>query len=157
VCTTRFWNNIHQVLSKFCSRNASSALNKISTTFFYEFSSHCMIYIVSAMQCFATCWVPLRFPMLPPVRCYTFVNERLTWNAAEYKCASLSSMKSTMTTVRSKEHFNFLIKLASKKSFWIGKFSMRSITCILLSACDTGTSSLPPDDQCLYHKVKTFR
>ena len=86
-------------------------------------------------------------------RCYTFVNERLTWNAAEYKCASLSSMKSTMTTVRSKEHFNFLIKLASKKSFWIGKFSMRSITCILLSACDTGTSSLPPDDQCLYHKV----
>lgn len=73
-------------------------------------------------------------------RCYTFVNERLSWNAAEYKCASLSSMKSTLTTVRSNEHFNFLIKLASKKSFWIGKFSIMNITCVLLSNCDTGTS-----------------
>lgn len=54
-------------------------------------------------------------------RCYTFVNERLTWNAAQYKCEAKSSMKSTVTSVRSKEHFDFLVNLAKKKSFWIGK------------------------------------
>ncbi|XP_071131154.1 FRAS1-related extracellular matrix protein 1-like [Mytilus edulis] len=53
-------------------------------------------------------------------RCYTFVNERLTWNAAQYKCEAKSSMKSTVTSVRSKEHFDFLVNLAKKKSFWIG-------------------------------------
>lgn len=53
-------------------------------------------------------------------RCYTFVNERRTWNEAEYYCASLPTLKSSLTPVRSKDHFDFLIKLANKKSFWIG-------------------------------------
>ncbi|XP_076440206.1 LOW QUALITY PROTEIN: FRAS1-related extracellular matrix protein 1-like [Babylonia areolata] len=51
-------------------------------------------------------------------RCYLFVQDGLSWNAAERACAI--SHGAHLTSVRSMRHLRFLGEYAGKKSFWIG-------------------------------------
>ncbi|XP_062583418.1 FRAS1-related extracellular matrix protein 1-like [Saccostrea cucullata] len=53
-------------------------------------------------------------------RCYKFFKERKTWEEAKRHCNSINAIPSTLTPVRSRAHYQFLVKLAGKTSFWIG-------------------------------------
>ena len=50
--------------------------------------------------------------------CYLVISERLVWNAAEQQCQVLGGH---LTSVDSKEHVDWLWKLARRRHFWIGQ------------------------------------
>jgi len=50
--------------------------------------------------------------------CYLVISERLIWNAAEQQCQVLGGH---LTSVDSKEHVDWLWKLARRRHFWIGQ------------------------------------
>jgi len=49
--------------------------------------------------------------------CYRVISDRLVWNAAEHQCQVLGGH---LTSVDSKEHVDWLWKLARRRHFWIG-------------------------------------
>lgn len=53
-------------------------------------------------------------------RCYLVLSERLTWNSAEQQCQVLGGH---LTSVQSKEHVDWLWKLARRRHFWIGQLA----------------------------------
>ncbi|XP_060082236.1 FRAS1-related extracellular matrix protein 1-like [Ylistrum balloti] len=51
-------------------------------------------------------------------RCYKFFENKMSWEASEHHCQG--SHSSHLTSVRSRRHYKWLLKLVGKNSFWIG-------------------------------------